>query len=218
MTKYIVIGLLVLVAIIGGLYGLQYLGGDGVPARVVSIESDDWVRGNKDAKVVLIEYADFQCPACGAYHPLVKQIEAAFPNDLAVVYRHFPLPQHGNAKTAAYAAEAAGNQGKFFEMHDRIFETQKEWESLKPAEAAAKFLSYARELRLDETRFSADVDSSEVKNKINQSYSAGSRVGVASTPTFYLNGKKIANPATFEGFKALIETAILEVANKGAVQ
>ena len=169
----------------------------------IAVNENDWVRGDINSKVVIVEYADFQCPACGLYHPLIKQVEEKFGDSIAVVFRHFPLTQiHQNALIAAQATEAAGMQGKFFEMHDIIFETQSVWSD--DSRAQDIFVDYAKQLGLNEEQFLNDIKSKVVKDKIAQSYKVGTKLGVNGTPTFFMNGKKIDNPRSFEEFETLI--------------
>jgi len=171
--------------------------------KVDAISLDDWVKGNRDAKIVLIEYSDFQCPACGFYFHLLKKLEEEFGENIAIVYRHFPLSSiHPNAKFAAYAAEAAGKQGKFWEMHDLIFINQSEWSDKKNVYEI--FIRYAQSLNLNIDQFKKDFSSKEIKQKIENSYKNALKLGLDSTPTFFLNGKKIANPRNYEDFKNLI--------------
>lgn len=169
------------------------------------IESD-WVRGNKEAKVVLTEYSDFQCPACASYHGIVKQLHNDFGDRMAIIYRHFPLRQiHANAEIAALSAEAAGKQGKFWEMHDMIFENQKKWETEKNAKEI--FIRYSLELGLNLEQFKKDIDSKEVKNKVETDYQSGVKIGVNHTPTFFVNSVEIQNPRSYEEFKNIIINA-----------
>lgn len=171
------------------------------------ISSSDRVLGNKDAKVTLVEYSDFQCPACGAYYPIVKQLNLEFAGRIQFVYRHFPLTQiHANANLAALSAEAAGKQNKFWEMHDIIFENQSKWSGEKNAKDL--FVEYAQKLNLDVEKFKNDLDSDEVQEKVANDYQSGIRLGVNATPTFFLNGTKLQNPASYEAFKKLLEEAI----------
>ncbi len=173
----------------------------------IAVNENDWVRGDINSKVVIVEYADFQCPACGLYHPLIKQVEEKFGDSIAVVFRHFPLTQiHQNALISAQATEAAGMQGKFFEMHDMIFETQSVWSD--DSRAQDIFVDYAKQLGLNEEQFLNDIKSKVVKDKIAQSYKVGTKLGVNGTPTFFMNGKKIDNPRSFEEFEALISTEL----------
>ncbi|MDO8504101.1 MAG: thioredoxin domain-containing protein [bacterium] len=176
-------------------------------SATTSITDGDWVKGNREASVTVIEYSDFQCPACGAYYPVIKQLVEEFGGNIAFVYRHFPLRQiHQNAELAAYAAEAAGKQNKFWEMHGMIFENQKEWSNERNAKEF--FLKYADALDLNKEQFIVDFDSREIKDKINADYQSGLRLNVNATPTFFLNGEKLQNPRNYENFKSLIQGAI----------
>lgn len=170
------------------------------------VTADDWVKGPADAKVTLIEYSDLQCPACASYYPLVKDLGKAFPKDLRIVYRHFPLRQiHTNAQLAAQAAEAAGIQSRFWEYHDILFERQRDWAiEDDPREL---FYKYAKELKLDEEKFKTDIDSEAVKQAIDLDIKQGMQARVNATPSFILNGQKIVNPRSLEEFKQLIEKA-----------
>lgn len=167
-----------------------------------AVTGADWLEGNRVAKTVLIEYSDFQCPACGAYFPILQQLRRDLGPQMAFVYRHFPLPQHQNAKLAAYAAEAAGRQGKFFEMHDMIFEHQSDWS--EQSNARDIFIGYADSLHIDHARFVTDLDSQGIKDKVDNDFNGGVAAGVNSTPTFFLNGQKITNPRSYDEFKNLI--------------
>ncbi len=155
--------------------------------------ASDHVEGNAQAKVVLVEYSDLQCPACARYYPVVKQIREELGNDVMIVYRHFPLRQiHPHAEIAARAAEAAGMQGKFWEMHDIMFEFQQDWSAeINPKDS---FERYAAQIGLDVGRFKDDINSKAAKEGVQNSYESGLRNGVNATPTFYLNGVKIENP------------------------
>ena len=180
--------------------------GGGVLSLPAPVTASDWIRGDASAKVVVVEYADFQCPACGAYYPLVKQLEKDFPTNLAVVFRHFPLPQHPNAKPAARAAEAAGKQGKFWEMHDMIYENQREWSEL--ADATPVFKKYAQTLGLDMTKFATDSADSTLLDKITSQSQVGEDAGINSTPTFFVNGEHLINPQGYPFFKAAVQAAL----------
>ena len=170
-------------------------------AVINEISPDDWVKGNKDSKTLLVEYSDFQCPACGAYYPVVKKLVAEHGSEFQLAYRHFPLPQHGNAKNAAYAAEAAGSQGKFWEMHDMIFEHKNEWSEKSNAEDI--FLQYASSLGLDLEKFNRDRDAETTKDKVQKSYDSAVANFINATPTFFLNGERI-QPRSYEEFVGLI--------------
>lgn len=163
----------------------------------------DRIKGSKNAKAVLIEYSDFQCPACKAYFPIVKKIADSFKDKISIVYRHFPLPQHQNAQKASYAAEAAGNQGKFWEMHDLLFKNQNDWADKSNADAL--FLSYAKELKLNEEQFKKDIQSKIIRDKVYADVLSGQQAEVNSTPTFFLNGEKLENPSNLDEFKKKIK-------------
>lgn len=175
----------------------------GVLAEPVAV--DDWTKGVKDAKVAIVEYSDFQCPACGAYYPIVEKVFAEYKDRISFTYRHFPLPQHQHAETMASASEAAGNQGKFWEMHAVIFEHQADWSSQDKAKARETVMGYAKDLGLDMTRFTTDLDSKETKDRVKHDRDVAVRSSINSTPTFYVNGKKIVPPQGYEGFKKLID-------------
>jgi protein-disulfide isomerase len=180
------------------------------PALAVdAVAASDQTKGNSESKVLLVEYSDFQCPACGRYYPLLKQLNQELGDQIQFVYRHFPLKQtHKNAEPAAFAAEAAGKQGKFWEMHDLIFEGQKDWSEKRNAKET--FAEYAQSLNLDMERFKTDVESKEIKNKVRNDYSSGIKAGVNSTPTLFLNGKKLQNPRGYEELKQLVEEAMAQ--------
>ncbi|MEK7157674.1 MAG: DsbA family protein [Patescibacteria group bacterium] len=170
------------------------------------ITAGDWVRGSKDAKVIIIEYSDFQCPACTYYYNLAKQAHKDFGDRIAIVYRHFPLRNiHANADVAALSAEAAGKQNKFWEMHDMIFETQENWKNEKNAQEI--FIEYAGKLDLDAEQFKKDLDLKELKQKIEADYQSGVTIGVNHTPTIFVNGIEIQNPKDYEEFKQIINYA-----------
>lgn len=170
------------------------------------VTSSDWAKGSASSTVTIIEYSDFQCPACRAYFSVIQQLIQDYGSKILFVYRHFPLPQHANAMPAARAAEAAGKQGKFWEMYEAIFTNFDVWE--ESTDSPAIFAGYAEGLGLDMTKYSADVASKEVQDKINMDLKGGQKAGINSTPTFYLNGKKIQNPAGYEEFKKIIDEAL----------
>lgn len=166
----------------------------------------DHVKGNPNANVTLVEYGDFQCPACASYHPVVAQMVEKFPDTLKVIYRHYPLERvHPHAVAAARAAEAAGKQGKFWEMHDLLFERQNDWSRVP--NAGAIFEQYAESLDLDMEQYAADLKSRDVKSKVDDDQSTGNRLGVQGTPWFFLNGQQI-RPGTLDEFETLIQAAV----------
>lgn len=178
-------------------------------SEILSIVSDDWAKGNKNAPVTVVEYLDFECEACGAYYPVVKRLSEEYENEVKFVVRYFPLPGHKNSMTSALAVEAAGRQGKYWEMHNIVFENQRDWGE-KPEADPKIFENYAKEIGLDMDQYGKDIASQELKDRIERDRSAGKKLGITGTPTFFLNGEKINNPRGYEDFKALIQAAISE--------
>lgn len=153
-------------------------------SREELITSDTPIAGNASASAYLVEFSDFQCPACKAFKPSVDEVLAKYQDKLTFGYRHFPLDQHPWAQKAAYVSEAAKKQGKFWEMYSHLFDNQENF--------SEEFLaSPPAELKLDLKKFTEDVNLDEVKNKVAADRAAGLRFGVDSTPTFFLNGKKL---------------------------
>ncbi len=173
----------------------------GTPSPVTV---SDKVRGDENAPITIIEYSDFQCPACQIYHYVVEKLIASSSVPIRFVYRHFPLDQHKNAISASLASEASNEQGKFWEMSALLFENQTDW--AEESDPNPIFLSYAKQLALDTEKFKIDMASSSLKKKITDSVDEGFKIGINSTPTFFINGKVIDNPQGYEAFKTLIET------------
>lgn len=172
------------------------------------IDQTDWTKGAPDAPVTLLEYGDFQCPYCGAAHMHLKRLEAEAGDAFRFSFRHFPLTQmHPDAMLAAEAAEAAGAQGKFWPMHDLLFEHQ---DRLDPH----SLLSYAGMLGLDLRQFASDLQSHRHAPRIRRDFMEGLRSGVNGTPTFFLNGLRYDGPHTFQ---ALL-TAIREGASAAGMR
>lgn len=174
---------------------------------VAAVTDQDHIQGPRTAKATVIEYSDFQCPACAAYYPIMKGLEQKYGDKLALVYRYFPLTQiHQNADLASRAGEAAASQGKFWEMHDLLFERQDSWSTA--SNAKQMMIDYAQELQLDETKFTKDIDSKEVKDRVNVDVSSGNSAGLSGTPTFFLNGTKLTNPGSADAFSKLIDAQL----------
>jgi protein-disulfide isomerase len=152
----------------------------------------DHVFGKADSKVILTEYGDFQCPGCGSVYPTLKALSEKYKDQMAFIFRNFPLTTiHPNARAAAAAAEAAGLQGKYWEMHDKLYETQSDWESLSGKERTEFFANYASTFGLNTDTFKADLAGTNVNQKISFDQALGKKVNVNSTPSLYLNGKSI---------------------------
>ncbi|MDO8564641.1 MAG: thioredoxin domain-containing protein [bacterium] len=207
-----IVGWLVLLFLVaGGVLWAVGNGGESEPDTqgAVATTTSEWILGNPNATTTLVEWSDPQCPACRTYQPLVNQLMEEFGDRVKFSYKHFPLPQHANAIPAAAALEAAGRQGTFFPMLDLIFERQNEWEKASLIKAENLFLSYAESLGLDTRQFKEDRVKREVREKIKGEYAEGGRIGVNSTPTFYLNGIKLtSNPRSYDEFRALITATV----------
>lgn len=187
----------------------QYGGGTTSGDLAKAVTDADWSKGKADATVVLVEYGDFQCPACAAYFGLVRQVAEEYKDRVKVVYRHFPLKNiHPNAELSAKAAEAAGKQGKFWQMHDHLFDNQSAWAALSNAKAKEIFISYAKTLGLNVDQFSKDMDSDEIADLVNEDADSANASNVTATPTFFLNGKKITSPQSVDQFRALFDNAL----------
>lgn len=169
---------------------------------------NEWIKGNPDSNIVIVEYSDFQCPACANYEPILKQVLGEFDNHVKFVYRHFPLSIHPNSSLAAQASEAAGIQGKFWEMHEMLFTNQGTWSIMSQAEVEQEFISYSQKLELDTELFKKDIVSEAVVKAVMDDYKSGQDSGVDSTPSFFLNGERINNPRSVEEFRTLIRTTI----------
>lgn len=198
----------VVIVLGGAVAGLVALANKSTPTGAVDPVTDqDWTKGPKDAKTVLIEYSDLQCPACRAYLPTLKSLAEKNADKLLVVYRHFPLKQtHRNAELAARFAQAAGKQGKFWEMHDVLFEKQTEWSS--EGDPKKLFIEYAASLGLNTDQLTQDADSATIKQEVEGQYQSGLRAGVDATPTFFLNGTRVKNPASPDDFANTVNAAI----------
>lgn len=155
-----------------------------------STSSDVHARGNPNAPVTLEEYGDYECPPCGKLAEPLKKLESDYGDKLRVIFRQFPLPVHAHSTEAARAAEAAGLQGKFWEMHDLIYREQASWTS-KAVDARQMFVSYARMLGLDVDRFERDVNSEAVKDRVEGDHAHGESIGVKATPSVFINNKYI---------------------------
>lgn len=146
--------------------------------------------GPANAPAQLEEFGDFQCPPCGLFHPILEQMEAEFGSQLRVTFRQFPLtPTHQHALIAASASEAAGLQGKFWQMHKLIFEHQKDWKD--EFDVRPIFESYAQKIGLDVERYKRDLTGGVVSQRIFQDQKRGQSLGVKGTPTVFLNGQEV---------------------------
>jgi protein-disulfide isomerase len=178
------------------------------PTEVYKVALDGAaVKGAKQPKVTIIEFSEFQCPYCSRALPTITQILETYKDDVAVAFKHLPLPMHQHADLAAQAAEAAGAQGKFWPMHDKLFANQQ-------ALDRANLEKYAQEIGLDMARFKAALGTDKVKGRIAADSKQAAQFGVTGTPTFFVNGRKIVGASPFEEFKAVIDDEIKKADEK----
>jgi protein-disulfide isomerase len=166
------------------------------------VTGEDHIRGNVNAKVTLIEYSDFECPFCLRHLDTLDQLLATYPNDVRLVYRHFPLSFHPEAQKAAEASECAADQGKFWEMHDKIFEANAGGDM-----GVDKWKQVASELGLNTNQFNTCLDSGEKADEVNADLQEGSLAGIGGTPGTFVNGQLIEGAVPFATFKQVVEAA-----------
>ena len=167
------------------------------------IRDDSYQTATDSAKVNLVEFGDYQCPACASAHQIVKSVITP---EVNFVFRHFPLPLHKNATIASLAAEAAGVQGKYWEMHNLLYEDQNSWSgSDNPKDT---LLGYAGKIQLDINKFSQDIESPQLKSKVERDRLDGISLGINATPTFFINGKKLQGIPNYQDFTQKIEAEL----------
>lgn len=156
--------------------------------------------------VQVVEFGDYQCPACGAAYPGLKELSEKNAADVTFVFRNFPLTQiHKNANSSAQAAEAAAKQGKFWEMHDKLYETQKAWEN--STNTAEIFAGYAQQLGLNVDQFKTDYADTKIADLIKADLADGNALGVNATPTVYIAGKKYTGAYSYAALKQAVDEA-----------
>lgn len=219
----------VIVLILGGLIAFSRANSNtvdvsNIDANAITQASDqngqigDRIFNNTVSDVVLIEYGDFQCPGCAAAHPNVKTLLETYGDQVSFVFRNFPLTSiHPNARAASAAAEAAGQQDKYWEMHDLLYENQTDWQSADPAQRTTLFKGYAESIGIDVAQFETDLASSDVNQKISFDQALGTKKGVDSTPTFFLNGTELPQEVSqgilsgdLTGLEALLDDALAQ--------
>lgn len=211
----IIVGIIGAVIAFGGGSTGQAFMGDPLEVQTGQTEQRaDHVLGEGNKGVTIIEYSDFECPACLQFYPELSQIKSEYGDDIEVVYRHNPLSQlHPNAFAAHRAAIAASNQDRFWEMHSQIFEGWQSWSrqasGLSLEEAATVFEQYAEQLGLNMDQYREDVKSEETFNFIDSHLDSGSQLGVTGTPTVFLNGEEITARSA-EELRVLIDEIIAE--------
>lgn len=199
----IILGIFTLVIFIGGIFFVSKSPSSTNTQNKVYpdlIKETTHTKGNDSAQVTLVEFGDYQCPACLTAHPYVLDILKEYPDSVRFAYHHFPLTKHENAVSASEAAEAAAAQNKFWEMHDILYQRQDEWANLSNPQE--KYISYAQELGLDTAKFSLELKDRVYKDKVQQDSNDGIKAEVNATPTFYINGVKFTG--NFPGLKEAV--------------
>ena len=207
---FIIVALVALFAVGGGTYFYRSKRAANPTLKISKTETEKpgeivHALGPADAAVTLEEFGDFQCPPCGRLSEPISQLQKQY--NLRLIFRQFPLAIHAHAKEAAYAAEAAARQGRFWQMHDLLYREQAVWS--KSSDARALFNAYAGMLQLDLGRFKNDMDSSEVQQKVERDQQRGASIGVKNTPTVFINNEAVpgteSNP---EQLTARVEAAL----------
>lgn len=207
MSNRFIAVVVVLLVVFGGVFAIAKHKRSG-PVNNTAASPTSHIEGGGAKNVTLVEYGDFECPACGAYYPVVSQIFEKYKNDIHFQFRNFPLTQiHRHAFVASRAGEAASKQNKFWEMYDMLYQNQKSWSA--ESDPTNSFVLYAKQLGLDTVKFKQDMQSQESNDLINADIREGTKLGANSTPTFVLEGKKIENnPRSIDEFNKLIDNAI----------
>ena len=229
-TGWIIFSVVVL-ALLGGLVAWTRIANP--PINLIGVENNsivaasdqngniaDHSTGSKDNKIMLVEFGDYQCPGCEGAYPHVKTLMEQYGDDVTLVFRNFPLTSiHPNARAAAAVAEAAGLQGKYWEMHDMLYGSQSDWDSLDTSKRTDIFNGYASTLGLDVEKFKTDVVAKPVTQKINFDLALGKSVKVTGTPTFFLNGEQLDEATTtgiIQGDLTAIKAKLDELVKKNA--
>ena len=196
-----------------------------VSTTAPAITASDWAEGNPNAKVTLVEYGDFECPACGEYSPVVQQLFQNYSSTVLFVFRNFPLYTiHPFAGISAQAAEAAGLEGgaaNYWAMNSMLYEKQGDWSTntaLTPAQVVSQYFDgYAQSIGLDVNTFNADVNATSVMQKIQTDVISGNAAQIDHTPTFFVNLKQIPNPTGLSDFEKALNAAIASSTGTNAV-
>jgi len=168
----------------------------------IPVSDQDHIQGNAKAACTLVEYGDYECPNCGAAYPLVKQIQAHMGKQLRFVFRNFPMTRlHPNAQAAAETAEFAGSKGKFWAMHDLLYENQQQL-------SQSSFAQLAKALKLDPAELQQALAAKTFADRVSEDFSGGVRSGVNGTPTFYINGQRYDDPMDLDSMVAAIQKAL----------
>ena len=201
--KTIIIFIAVTLGVLAGVGGLLWQFGQAGDKAITDIAGGS-VHAQGMGEITLVEFSDFQCPACQSVQEPLKQILKKYEGKITFVYRHFPLTSiHKNAQLAAQASEAAHLQGKFFEMHDLLFAKQTEWSGL--SDPREMFASYAEQIGIDKDKFGSDIDSQQAKDNVSVDLLSSTRFRLSGTPTFFVNGIKTEFPQIESKLSSLVK-------------
>jgi protein-disulfide isomerase len=221
----LIIGLVAIIAIVSGVYLYQNSKADNAPVAKNSSNAAPtldkvktappgaepaWSKGAPNATVTLEEFADFECPSCGMFEPTMREIKTVYGNRVRVIFRQYPLQMHQHAYDAARAAEAAGLQGKFWEMHDMLYDKQKSWSKEMP-DARKEFEGYAKALNLNVDKFNNDLTGETANNRVAADKKRGDFIGIRATPSLFLNGRLL----TVEEMQIAKLRELIEIALQG---
>ncbi len=213
----IFIAVIIIITIIAAVVSSGGSGSSSTPGftatQTSAATSTDHMRGNTTAKVTMIEYGDYECPACGQYEPLVQQLYKSYGDRVLFIFRNFPLYQiHPFAMISAQATEAANLQGKYWEMHDLLYSKQNEWSTdtnLTPSDVISKYFNgYAQSIGINVTQFDTDINSAAVKARIQSDLALGNAAQIDHTPTFFINNMQIPNPQSLADFQKDLDAAL----------
>ncbi len=203
-----VVGTIVLIVVVAFAFS-----GTGQEVAQVNVPENELVAdlrnvkgATESAQVTIVEFSDFQCPACRAAQPMIEQVMERHGDTTRLVYRHFPLDQiHLNARSAAYAAEAAGTFDKFWPMHDLLFEQQEEWATVTDKEVLyEQFATYAQQLQIDKAAFLERIEDSSLQAAVSNDSVYGEKIGINATPTFFVNGQQVPVPQLLDAVESLL--------------
>ena len=223
-TAWAIVGIIVVVTavvIVTAAYSGGGNSGSGAASTFVSttapaLTASDWMEGNPNAKVTLVEYGDFECPACGAYFPVMQQLFAAYSSTVLFSFRNYPLTTiHPFAEISAQAAEAAGLLGgpsKYWAMYDSLYQNQTQWSTngaLTPSQVVSQYFNgYAQSIGLNVSRFDNAINASSVIQKIQNDVNGGNTAQINHTPTYFVNLKQIPNPTSLSDFESVLNAAL----------
>lgn len=174
------------------------------------ISADDHILGELEAKITFLEYSDFQCPYCAAIAPVLEELQAEFPEDVKIVFRHFPINGHPHALITAQAVEAAALQGKFWEMHDTIFATQQTWSEVTVEQVEEMLIAMVENLGLDVEQFKADLKSDLIVAKVLADQAKAVEIGIPGTPFLLINGRIYQGQTDLASLQAIVKLLLLE--------